>query len=138
MVMLNLLTELKGRGVVLSVQDGKLISNGPKGAITLDLGAAIKAQKAALLLALQGQAVAFGTCSDWVMIGAQPGHCGSCALWKANPEELFMGVCHARADAFWPEPAPLFIHIGHGCVANKGKGYTLKQADTQPPSDPLH
>ena len=54
MVVAELLTELRARGVTLTAQDGQLQTTAPKGAITPDLGAAIKAQKAALLVALQG------------------------------------------------------------------------------------
>ena len=55
MVVAELLSELRARGVTLTAQNGQLQTTAPKGAITPDLGEAIKAQKAALLVALQRQ-----------------------------------------------------------------------------------
>ena len=53
MVAPELLTALWARGVTLSVQGGRLVTSGPPGAITSDLGEQIRAQKAQLLQALQ-------------------------------------------------------------------------------------
>ena len=44
---------LQARGVRLSVQDGRLVTSGPPGAITPDLGEQIRAQKAELVHILQ-------------------------------------------------------------------------------------
>ena len=54
MVVLDLLRELEGRGVHLSVDGGRLVAHAPQGAVTPELAAQIKAQKDALLKALQG------------------------------------------------------------------------------------
>lgn len=51
----DLLAELQARGVTLTARDGQLLTTGPKGAITPDLGEQIRSQKAELLQALQSQ-----------------------------------------------------------------------------------
>ncbi|CAM3974766.1 hypothetical protein [Deinococcus marmoris] len=53
MVARDLLRVLEGRGVRLGVDGGYLTTRAPAGAITPELAAAIKAQKAELLLELQ-------------------------------------------------------------------------------------
>ena len=58
MVAQELLTALQARGVQLSVQSGQLVTSGPPGAITPDLGEQIRAQKAELLQALRPQGAA--------------------------------------------------------------------------------
>jgi hypothetical protein len=52
MVIAELLTELRARGVILSVQEGQLRTTAPKGAITPELGEQIKAHRAELLTTL--------------------------------------------------------------------------------------
>lgn len=59
MVAHELLSILRARGVSLSVKDGKLITDSPKGGITPDLGAEIKAHRAALLRELQPKPAVF-------------------------------------------------------------------------------
>lgn len=49
----DLLRELEGRGVRLAVEGGRLVARAPQGAVTPELAAQIKAQKDALLKALQ-------------------------------------------------------------------------------------
>ncbi|MFC4426974.1 hypothetical protein [Deinococcus navajonensis] len=49
----DLLRELEGRGVRLTVQEGRLVARAPHGAVTPELAAQIKAQKDALVQALQ-------------------------------------------------------------------------------------
>jgi len=56
MVVAELISELQARGVTLTVKGGQLLTTAPRGAITPDLGEAIRTQKVALLLAVQGQA----------------------------------------------------------------------------------
>lgn len=51
----ELLAELQARGVTLTAKDGQLLTTGPKGAITPDLGEQIRARKVELLQALQSQ-----------------------------------------------------------------------------------
>lgn len=55
MVAPELLAVLGARGVTLSVQGGQLVTSGPPGAITPDLGEQIRAQKAELLRTVQRQ-----------------------------------------------------------------------------------
>jgi hypothetical protein len=55
MVTAYLLNELRARGVILTAQDGQLLTTAPRGAITPELGAAIRVHKSALLQALQEQ-----------------------------------------------------------------------------------
>lgn len=54
MLALELLRELEGRGVRLAIDGGQLIARAPQGAITPELAAQLKEQKAALMAALQG------------------------------------------------------------------------------------
>lgn len=53
MVARDLLRELEGRGVQLSIDGGRLVARGPTGAITSELADQIKAQKITLLRELQ-------------------------------------------------------------------------------------
>lgn len=53
MVTHDLLRELEGRGVRLAVEGGRLVARGPQGAVTPELAEQIRAQKDALLKALQ-------------------------------------------------------------------------------------
>ncbi|UBV42123.1 hypothetical protein LAJ19_10830 [Deinococcus taeanensis] len=53
MLALELLRELEGRGVRLAIDGGQLVARAPQGAITPELAAQLKAQKAALMAALQ-------------------------------------------------------------------------------------
>lgn len=49
----ELLRELEGRGVRLAVEEGRLIARAPQGAVTPELAEQIKAQKTALMAAVQ-------------------------------------------------------------------------------------
>ena len=133
MVVAELLTELRARGVTLTVQGSQLLTTAPKGAITPDLGEAIKAHRAALLVALQGQVsgAALAPRPDPLEVGQQPGHCGTCARWEAlAPPLAHMGLCSAgRAAHGWYDGnpvAPVEIQAGHGCAAHGGKGWQVK------------
>ena len=138
MVTLELLTALKTRGVKLSIQAGQLTSCGPVGAITPDLGEQIKAQKASLLEFLSlpmtnTQSAEVVTklddlnAPDWPALARQPGHCGSCARFTHSPDwGPYLGKCGAQARAWWPDMAPLSIHLAHTCPIEGVAGYYAK------------
>ena len=90
-----------------------------------ELLAEIRAAKPDLLEALKGMRKAQTRTQrpfpDWSAIGSQHDHCGSCVRWEPSPTwGVFMGLCQAPADAFWPEAVPLAIHAGHRCIAKNG------------------
>ena len=133
----ELLVTLEVAGVMVTLnasEDGlKLNAATPPPA---ELLAQIRAAKTELLeyLAAQRQTVAQKTYPDWALIGAQTGHCGSCARWtQAADWGPFMGLCAAPSAAFWPESAPLAIHAGHRCAVTTGTGYRAKIGGQTPP-----
>ena len=147
MVVAELLTELQSRGVTLTVQGSQLLTTAPKGAITPDLGEAIKAHKAALLVALQGQVsgAALAPRPDPLEVGQQPGHCGICARWEAlAPPLAHMGLCSAgRAAHGWHDGNPaahVEIHAAHSCAAWEGQGFRARAGGRRygprPPVEP--
>lgn len=106
-----------------------------------DLLAQIRAAKPALLahLASQRQTVARRPYPDWALIGAQPGHCGSCARWREDADwGPFMGHCAAPTAAYWPEAVPLAIHAGHACIANGRYRFQRRIGDNQLASQAPH
>jgi hypothetical protein len=63
-------------------------------------------------------------CPDWGVIGAQPGHCGSCAraVDAASEWGEFMLICGCEPVAWWPTSPPLAVHIGSQCGAYLMRG----------------
>lgn len=61
---------------------------------------------------------------DWEAIGAQWGHCGSCARASDASEEwgALMVTCDLPAHAFEAGLKPLALHIGHRCAAYVSEG----------------
>ena len=61
---------------------------------------------------------------DWAALSQQPGHCGSCARFTLSPDwGPYLGECGAVSRAWWPESAPLSIHMGHACPLDASLGY---------------
>ena len=115
----ELLVTLEAAGVLVSLNASgdvlKLNAATPPPAALL---AQIRAAKPELLkyLAAQRQTVVQRTYPDWALIGAQIGHCGSCARFIPSPNwGPLMGQCGAPVRAWWPETSPLSIHMGHIC-----------------------
>lgn len=64
----------------------------------------------------------------WQVLAQQPGHCGSCARWKAHPAPSeHIGMCSAgrRAcgDMVGAPLAPIEIQAGHACLVYGNQGY---------------
>ena len=68
--------------------------------------------------------------SDPLVIGQQPGRCGSCARWSPGPWVPYMGGCSAGWAAhglpYGTPPGPVEIQAGHGCVAYRGRGWLVR------------
>ena len=120
----TLLQELAALDVRLTVQDGRLNADAPRGTITLDLAARIKAQKRQLLDALLSEPERAPT-PDPFELGRQPGHCGSCAHWTHDGLGDYLGLCRLgwKAHGFPHQPGPVMSTVHSPCSAHDGAAW---------------
>ena len=61
---------------------------------------------------------------NWAVLSQQPGHCGSCQRFTPSPDwGPYMGECGTVSRAWWPDSAPLSIHMAHACPLEGAQGY---------------
>ncbi|WP_293914231.1 hypothetical protein [Deinococcus sp.] len=127
-----LLQRLEAAGVLVMLNaagDGlKLKATTPPPAALLD---EVRASKAELLAALSLPSTdppapfraAPKVRADLSELAQQSGHCGSCARFTLAPVwGPYLGECGAPPGAWWPDTAPLSIHMAHTCQAHSGQG----------------
>ena len=124
----SLKRELDAHHVILSISEaGRLKYNAP-GPVPVALVELLKEHKTELLEELKtAENMAFShdlSAPDWAALSLEAGRCGSCARFTpASDWGPYMGTCSAPARAWWPEQAPLSIHLAYACPLEGGVGY---------------
>ncbi|MEF2278783.1 hypothetical protein V3W47_10780 [Deinococcus sp. YIM 134068] len=125
MTLEQLRADLARYDVRLSMGEGGRLRYDAAPSLSAEVLDAMRTHKAALLAGLRSPR------PEWEQIGAQPGHCGSCARWTPTPYPL-EGECSAgrRAHGWYDgnPSAPVLIHPGHRCAADSGQGYRARGA----------
>lgn len=139
---LALLQTLDGLGVQVSrTAEGNLRLE-PASLVPAELKAELRAQKAEVLEALSTPAEVVGQGDnlptptippDPFTVGAQPGHCASCAHWTPDGPPAFLGCCalgwvaHFPVEA-WRGRAPIYTTAHHACAARAGQGWKARRS----------
>ncbi len=120
----TLLQELAALDVRLTVQDGRLSADAPKGAITPDLAARIQAHKDALLHALRSETEATPH-----QLGQQSGHCGSCQHWTPDGLGDYLGLCALgwKAHDLPHLTGPVLVTMHSPCGAYDGQAWRARK-----------
>ena len=64
---------------------------------------------------------------DWAALALEAGRCGSCERFTLSPDwGPYMGECDAVSRAWWPDAAPLSIHMAHACPLEGAAGYRAR------------